>query len=456
MGRRPAPRFIIAIALLFVAILLLATSHYSVYARSTIQKVAPKLFTNDTPPASKVKDGKDPSKEAGETANNTEKEVRPEQGNGALGMHFRVQPSASNTSAKFDGCEYPILIHVTPDIHCTGALTLYASIVRNVLQQPEALQNKVCLHVTYVDTSLTTIENMYNWEARPNPYTYIKDCAALDTSPQFNDVVPVRFQALPRIEKPEKMQSNDRWVAALNKLHSWGFDLYPRILILDADSIILTDLYKIFLETSTESTISGAPDQFGNCHDRTRLNGGMILLKPSRYFHMSAAELLHDPGASCLNDNWGQSEQEVLNCICGYTYTGYQPKKPEFKCSIMPLYNSLWPRNYGCSVANIVPLRSIHFAGAAKPWEVSEEGLKKRPDTGYWRCVRDGARTGKVNKVLACKAPKLADTRDLGNLKEEKKPEETEDKKTEEKKTGDIKGRRRRASDAREKEDLMT
>jgi hypothetical protein len=184
------------------------------------------------------------------------------------------------------------------------------------LQQPAVLQNKVCVHVTYVDPNVTTIEGMYKWEAQPNPFTHVKDCATLDTSPQLNDVVPIRFQALPPIrfqalppiEKPAKMKSNDRWRAALNKIHSWGFDLYPRILILDADSVILTDLHKIFLESSIDSTITGAPDQYNNCHDRTRINGGMILMKPS--------EMLHDPKASCFSGgNWDQSEQELLNCI---------------------------------------------------------------------------------------------------------------------------------------------
>lgn len=125
------------------------------------------------------------------------------------------------------------------------------------------------------------------------------------------------------------------WNSALNKVYSWAFDLYPRVLILDGDSIILQDLDLIFDDIPSLYTVAGADDQFSGCHDRTRLNGGMILLRPSRYFQIVASELLYDPNASCFGGSWQQSEQELINCICGFgTSNGL---RPEFACSIMPV-----------------------------------------------------------------------------------------------------------------------
>lgn len=340
-----------------------------------------------------------------------------EAGTDELGKHFKVRPSGVDTSAKVAGCEYPVLIHVTPDVHCTGTLAMYASIVHNVLKQPEALKDKVCVHVTYIDKDLKTIEEMYKWKARDNPYKSIVDCAALD-NPEFNKVVPLRFQALAPLKKPEFMNARDAWVAALNKVHSWGFDLYPRILIVDADSIITNDLHKIYLEAPKDDTVTGAADQYSNCHDRSRLNGGMILLKPSRYFHISAAELLHDKDASCLGGSWGQSEQELINCICGYRYDGYRPLRPEFHCSIMPFYNSVWPRNYGCSGANVEPIRSIHFTPTTKPWANKDDYLASRPDTRFWKCARDSGRNKSLSQLKKCKVPTLDETRKLPELPE--------------------------------------
>lgn len=331
-------------------------------------------------------------------------------------MHLHIiSVPETPEDAGIPGCEYPILIHVTPDAHCTGALALYGSIVRNVLLQPSALSSKTCVHFTYVDPTLTSISDMYAWPVKTNPYTHVEDCKKLDTTPAYNKIVPVRWQALAPIEKPALMQgARPNWIAALNKVHSWAFDLYKRILLLDADSIIVTDLAQIFDESDPWVTIAGGVDQFPNCHSRSRLNGGMILLRPSRYFHVVATELLHDPAASCLTGVWQQSEQELLNCICGYNYFDKPrmwPLRSEFRCEIMPMYNSIWPRNYGCSDANVKDMRSIHFTASPKPWKVREDLLEERFDTRFWGCVRNSTRAGDVKAVQKCDIPPREETR---------------------------------------------
>lgn len=335
-----------------------------------------------------------------------------EKGTDQVGKHVHVDLSEEiSTTAGIEGCQYPVVVHITPDVHCTGALALYGSIVRNVLLQP-SLQGKTCVHFTYVDPALNTIQAMYRWPNRPNPFTQVADCAALDSTPSLNEIVPVRFQALLQIEKPAIMEAaRETWLTALNKVHSWGLDLYPRILLLDADSMILTDLHLIFDEASPEYTIVGAADQFSSCRDRGRINGGMILLKPSRYFHITALERLYDPEASCKSGNWQQSEQELLNCICG-TVGEARGAPTEFACQVMPLYNSVWPRNYGCSAANVLPMRSIHFAAVPKPWRIEEDHrMEERFDYGFWKCLRDAARAGDTEFLTTCDVPGLDVTR---------------------------------------------
>lgn len=347
---------------------------------------------------------------------------------GGLGTHVHVKPVPETLPGSgIPNCEYPILIHVTPDAHCTGALALYASIVRNVLQDPNGrLGNKTCVHFTYVDEEMKGgIEEMYRWKTRGNPYSHVPDCELLgghlDTSSsssrkvnskgkELNSIVPVRWQALTTIEKPSFMQTKATWLAALNKVHSWSFDLYPRILLLDADSMILQDLDLIFTESDPWLTIAGGVDQYPTCHDRARLNGGMILLRPSRYFHIVATELLYDPSASCLTGGtWQQSEQELLNCMCGYTYVNrpfMHPLRSEFRCGIMPMYNSVWPRNYACSDAVARGIRSVHFTASPKPWTVEEGDLRGRFDTAFWGCMRDGGRGGDLGLLRTnCTVP---------------------------------------------------
>lgn len=340
---------------------------------------------------------------------------KPAHGKVGTHLHLPATPPTSPSTAQ-PGCTYPILIHVTPDAHCTGALALYASIVRAVQLDPERLANKTCVHFTYVDRNLT-LEAMYGWPARANPYTAVADCAALGgvVAKELNSVVPVRWQALAPIEKPEFMQTRPHWLAALNKIHSWAFDAYPRVLILDADSMVTADLAGIFDEADPKLTVLGGVDQFPSCNDRSRINGGMILLRPSRYFQVIAVELLHDPAASCLTGTWAQSEQELLNCICGYNYAWSpvaHPLRSEFSCGIMPVYNSVWPRNYNCSDVNVQAMRSIHFTACPKPWNVEEELLDLRFDTGYWKCLRDAGRAG--GGMEKCRVPPSEVTRMVG------------------------------------------
>ncbi|KAJ3346889.1 hypothetical protein HDU83_002576 [Entophlyctis luteolus] len=106
-----------------------------------------------------------------------------EKGSGGIGKHLRVKPSPPTPkSVAIPGCQYPIFIHVTPDVHSTGVLALYGSIMRNTLNQPDAPAKKTCVHVSFVDPALNSIEEMYQWTPRENPYKSVADCAALDST----------------------------------------------------------------------------------------------------------------------------------------------------------------------------------------------------------------------------------------------------------------------------------
>lgn len=113
-----------------------------------------------------------------------------------------VRPPKLPTHPGFETCEYPILIHSTPNDYCTGALALYASLVRSVMLQPEILKGKVCVHITYVEEKMKTLEEMYRWVPVANPFTHIPACGLLDSMPEWGAIVPVRWQAIPPIELP--------------------------------------------------------------------------------------------------------------------------------------------------------------------------------------------------------------------------------------------------------------
>lgn len=230
-----------------------------------------------------------PKKEHFEPYSEPAKGVYPEDehGNGQLGRHFQVHPPKEPPHPGFAGCEYPIVIHSTPSDYCTGALVLYASLVRNVLLQPDHLKDKTCVHITYVEEKLKTLQEMYLWKPVANPFKHITECGMIDDMEEYNEVIPVRWQAIPAFETPDFMKTDrHEWIAAMNKIYTWAFDVYPRILILDSDSAVISDLDLMFDEIPSHYTVAGANDQSQGCHDRSRINGGMILLRPSRYFQI--------------------------------------------------------------------------------------------------------------------------------------------------------------------------
>jgi hypothetical protein len=242
--------------------------------------------------------------------------------NAPVGRHFNITAVPPTlTSQAVPTCSYPIAFLVTPDKHCSGALGLYSSIIRNVLIQPEHLRNKTCVHVMYVDHNITSIEEMYRWHQKPNPYTAVEDCAAL-SNPVLNDIVPLHFHAIAPIVKPPLLSKGllENWKVAFDKVNLWGFDVYPRVLFIDIDVVMITDLHLVFEESNPWATVAVSPDQFANCMDRARLNSGFMLLRPSRYFHVVALELLHDPEASCLTGDWAQGDQEVIGCMVSIFY----------------------------------------------------------------------------------------------------------------------------------------
>lgn len=343
-----------------------------------------------------------------------------EKGNERPGEHFHVRLSRPSTrEAAIPNCEYPILIHTSPDGHCSGAFVLYGSIVRNVLMQPEQLKGKTCVHFTYVDPKLDSFETMYQWKPRPNPFPEVPDCDRLNPDGSgvktLSAIVPFRWQAIAASETPAIMNVGFApWRVALDKVNSWAFDLYPRALYVDADSVFVRELANVFDEVPAHVTVAGAIDQV-QCNQRDRLNGGFLLIRPSRYFHMAAVEALFDSTGSCMSGNWLWSDQELINCICGFNLHGKELRalRPEFVCQIMPIYNSLWNTQWHCSDANVVPIRSLHYTVTQKPWNLKEDQFT-RFDQQFWRCLRDASRAENLVGLLACKVPNQEEIRAQG------------------------------------------
>ena len=249
----------------------------------------------------------------------------------------------------------------------------------------------------YVNASIS-VQTMHRWEERVNPFTTLTGCQEL-MNKEMEEIVPITWYAISKLFLPHwSNQGAARWAIAMNKIHVWAFDRFERIFILNVDVLVLHELTKIIDETPSIYDIAAGIDGWLGCNDRSRLNGGALLIKGSRYLHSVALQLLEDPKASCESHRWALAEQELLNCLCGFL--GGHPLRPEFRCLLLSVHNHVFPRGYNCPDAQVRPLRLIHFAGDKKPWHV-EANLTKERDQLFWWCLRD-AMSKTITDLMRC------------------------------------------------------
>jgi lipopolysaccharide biosynthesis glycosyltransferase len=307
-------------------------------------------------------------------------------------------------------CIYPVVALITPELHnCQGALVLYGSIVRTVIAE-KLVHKSICVNFMYINTSMS-LTTMKRWERKQNPYANTTECSKL-VNEKLNDLVPVNWYAVCKLNPPAwSVPAFSHWFIALNKIHLWAFHLFERVFILDVDIIVLRELTKIMDEIPMTYDITGGIDGWYGCDDRSRINGGAILIKGSAYLHSAALQMLQHKNASCVSQRWNESEQELLNCLCGFV--GGHPQRPEFQCHLLPMYDHIFPKNYKCLDARTRPLRMIHFAGPEKPWNTLAYNTTDK-DKLFWWCIKDvmsssplikstNNRESTINALIGCK-----------------------------------------------------
>lgn len=311
-------------------------------------------------------------------------------------------------------CKYPIVALITDDVyHCWGALVLYGSVVRSVITE-QVPPTSVCMNFMYINESMSLI-TMKKWGKKANPFHHNVHCRNL-LNFELNSIVPLNWYPISKLTLPQWMALDvARWSTVMNKINLWAFDIFDRIFILDIDIVILREVTKIMDETPMIYDIAGGIDGWYGCDDRSKLNGGVVLIKGGAYVHAVALQMLNDKKSSCLSGRWGEGEQELLNCICGFM--GRYPQRPEFRCQLLPVFDHAFPRSYKCPDAAARPLRMVHFAGGDKPWhKVANE--TKEPDRLYWWCIKEAMSTSQISRsiltrkstvhaLLACNLPSV-------------------------------------------------
>jgi hypothetical protein len=156
---------------------------------------------------------------------------------------------------------------------------------------------------------------------------------------------------------------SDAWRYSLNRLEVFKMDQYERVVYLDADMIAYQNFDELFRLTTD---LSGIADQWDGCNVRRTLNGGVLSFRPSYYLYRAAIDLFNK-NPSCLSKTFIWSDQEVINCMCGFAGLSY-PERAELQCSMLAPYINISPRDFQCSYFRDMDSILVHFATYPKPW----------------------------------------------------------------------------------------
>jgi hypothetical protein len=170
---------------------------------------------------------------------------------------------------------------------------------------------------------------------------------------------------------------HQEWRFSMNRMAILGADQYEKVLYIDADTLLYRDIDDFF---RLPYDIAGGPDQWNACEHSAKMNGGLMLVAPSRYLYQTFESMLSgNTMKSCISGILFESDQELLNCMCGYGGAGYA-RVPELHCQMLPYFSSVMPQTVQCSHYNPDDLIMVHYSGPLKPWQ----GWKEAPRCDRW------------------------------------------------------------------------
>lgn len=242
------------------------------------------------------------------------------------------------------------LISLTPE-YCHLAYSFYRNLRRvDPLQRYEYV-------VMYHEAQNTTL-------LRSNPH-----CAELRRRSLREDLtqIPrVRFLVVnsdiqKMIDQPWIHILHPQWVYSMNRLEIFRHDEYDRVAYIDIDTLILRSIDNLFDQTTGE--LAMAVDQWNRCEPQQKLNGGVMVATPSQHlFGYVKDMLLGDTMKTCLSGELRESDQELLNCMCGYGGAD-KALRPEVTCEVMDYFTNLMPQTVHCPYYNPDDVMIVHFSG---------------------------------------------------------------------------------------------
>lgn len=119
----------------------------------------------------------------------------------------------------------------------------------------------------------------------------------------------VELRDIERIEPPANVGiPHPAWIVSLSRLHMLGFEEFDKMVFLDSDTIVTTNIDELFSRPS----LSACSHHYPIRPDRVSLNAGVVLFSPDRRLYRRIVErIIHLPSPLAPH-NWSLSDQEIL------------------------------------------------------------------------------------------------------------------------------------------------
>ena len=137
---------------------------------------------------------------------------------------------------------------------------------------------------------------------------------------------------------------SDNWRYSLHRMAMFRQLEYERVVYMDADAVMVQSPAPLF---ELGYDLAAVVDQWDGCQRREVMNGGLLVFRPSLYlFHQLMSTFYSKP--SCISGNMQFSDQELINCVCGFGGPARGSGSRDLTCSLLPSWTSTFPPETAC------------------------------------------------------------------------------------------------------------
>lgn len=170
----------------------------------------------------------------------------------------------------------------------------------------------------------------------------------------------LEYSALDGVNLPNSNQGYEHWIYTFDKLLLWGLTAYDKLVFLDSDMMVLSNIDDLFDKPPMSAVQAG----FLLHNDWNRLNSGLMVIKPDMEVCDRLISQLPMTIQSYNAVKSGVGDQDVINDV-------FPNWSNEEELHLLEGYNmffkhlTIYHKRFGFQMKDI---KVVHFIGKQKPW----------------------------------------------------------------------------------------